>query len=79
LAAFLSTSKTVQWNAFLRKDRLEKGAVIEVIRADHESVGHPLKAASQRERFTKISHVQEGTVPSENPVGILEPLGTRGR
>jgi len=47
-----STLKIVQWNAFLRKNRLEKEGMTEVIRAIRELVLPPLKAVSKNERFT---------------------------
>ncbi len=49
-----STLKTVQWNAFLRKNSLEKDEMTVLIRAIREFVGPPLKAVFQGERFTHL-------------------------
>ena len=49
-----SAIKTVQWNAFQRKSRLEKNDMGKVIRAIREFACNPLKAARQGERFTGI-------------------------
>lgn len=49
-----SALKTVQWNAFLRKNRLEKSGMTEVIHAIRKFVELPLKAAFQDERLVRL-------------------------
>lgn len=46
--------KTVQWNAFQRKSRLDKCDMIEVIRAIREFTKKPLDAAFRGERFADL-------------------------
>lgn len=46
--------KTMQWNAFQRKNRLGKNDMGEVIRAIREFAGTPLNAAFRGERFTGV-------------------------